>query len=630
MATSALHVTFLWEASKPSERMIEQYHEIETELSLAVDDADLFNSEVGEDILNAMTMYDLLPQADGSMTKNRMENAICFCDAMAEVYLTVPVERQPTLTDTLYKTGVTDAILSIMRADYPTLKPDDMYLFSALQMCSATLIVSLGTKRAENDITRTDYSHQRLCRQIIPVLQHIVYNSPCLATVLVMLKYLLVLGSTHKPFFNEILGEFHGVLEEFLKPGVLITHWNSRIPARQIELLKSLTPYMPGEVNCFVNILSWFIYEIPSRGMIESDLDKIMEKESLLEIYWKILNEPIPSTYFRYAKSKVMLFYSSLCEEGPQYSNKLIEKFGVCGFLDKILQDVQIDQRCYFPLSCLAKNMIICMNPLHKDNLYPMDKAVELIYEDYGKDDGLVQTEVLQYMPGMKKSMQIKVGKLLTEFAFELRNAFMSEFAITNERKKVKKTKSFKAVRFSGSDQIDDVMDLKPEDEKSTKSPKKSKKQKRKQKLKEEQELEKANAEAEIEKVEAEKEKAALEKQHSEGILTNAVEIKHTTLQGYLENLYGEEYTLYLPTFAQNGLYLTTKRKIFYNCLEEVDRELMSAVCTVCNAALNKIQCKACSFKYCSPECLNKDTNDHTTYCDLKILERSLHEAVVS
>ena len=31
----------------------------------------------------------------------------------------------------------------------------------------------------------------------------------------------------------------------------------------------------------------------------------------------------------------------------------------------------------------------------------------------------------------MKKSMQIKVGKLLTEFAFELRNAFMSEFAIT-------------------------------------------------------------------------------------------------------------------------------------------------------------------------------------------------------
>ena len=41
--------------------------------------------------------------------------------------------------------------------------------------------------------------------------------------------------------------------------------------------------------------------------MIESDLDKIMEKDSLLEIYWQILNEPIPSTYFRYAKSKVIL-----------------------------------------------------------------------------------------------------------------------------------------------------------------------------------------------------------------------------------------------------------------------------------------------------------------------------------
>ena len=95
-------------------------------------------------------------------------------------------------------------------------------------------------------------------------------------------------------------------------------------------------------------------------------------------------------------------------------------------------------------------------------------------------------------------------------------------------------------MRFSGSDQIDDVMDLKPEEEKATKSPKKSKKQKRKQKLKEEQDLEKRNAEAEIEKEEAEKEaekeKTALEKQHSEGILTNAVEIKHTTLQVF--NLY--------------------------------------------------------------------------------------------
>ena len=48
------------------------------------------------------------------------------------------------------------------------------------------------------------------------------------------------------------------------------------------------------------------------------------------------------------------MFYSSLCEEGPQYSNKLIEKFGVCGFLDKILCDVMVDSRCYFPLSCLV------------------------------------------------------------------------------------------------------------------------------------------------------------------------------------------------------------------------------------------------------------------------------------
>ncbi|KAL5265817.1 hypothetical protein ACHWQZ_G006497 [Mnemiopsis leidyi] len=627
MATSALHVTFLWEAYKPNERMIQQYQEIETELSLAVDDADLFSLDVGEDILNVMTMYEVLPQSDGSMTKKRMENAISFCDALAEVYLTVPVERQPTLTDTLYKSGVTDALLSIMRANFPTLKPDDSILFSALQMSCATLVVSLGTKRAENDITRTEYSHQRLCRQIIPVLQHIVYNSPCLATVLVMLKYLIVVGSTHKPFFMEILEEFHGVLEEFLKPGVLVTHWNSRIPARQIELLKSLTPYMPGEVNCFVNILSWFILEIPARGMIESDLDKIMEKDSLLEIYWQILNEPIPSTYFRYAKSKVMLFYSSLCEEGPQYSNKLIEKFGVCGFLDKILCDVKVDSRSHFPLSCLAKNMIICLNPLHKDNIYPMDKAMELIYEEYGKEDGLVQTEVLQYMPGMKKGLQVKVGKLLSEFAFELRNAFMSEFTITSERKKVKKTKSFKAVRFSGSDMIDDVMDLKPEEEKPSKTPK-VRKGSKKQKQKEKENTDKTKVEKE-EKAQ-ETEKPELEKSHSEGILTNAVEVKQTTLQGYLENLYGPDYTLYLPTYAQNGLYLTTKRKIFYNCLEEADRSLLFAVCSVCNVALNKIQCKACSFKYCSPDCLNKDTEDHATYCNLKTLERSLHEAVVS
>jgi hypothetical protein len=52
-----------------------------------------------------------------------------------------------------------------------------------------------------------------------------------------------------------------------------------------------------------------------------------------------------------------MMFYSSLCDEGPQYSNKLIEKFGVCGFLDKILGDVKVDSRAYFPLSCLVCGM---------------------------------------------------------------------------------------------------------------------------------------------------------------------------------------------------------------------------------------------------------------------------------
>ena len=49
------------------------------------------------------------------------------------------------------------------------------------------------------------------------------------------------------------------------------------------------------------------------------------------------------------------MFYSALCEEGPQYSNKLIEKFGVCSFLDKILADVKIDKRSVFPLSCLVR-----------------------------------------------------------------------------------------------------------------------------------------------------------------------------------------------------------------------------------------------------------------------------------
>ena len=45
--------------------------------------------------------------------------------------------------------------------------------------------------------------------------------------------------------------------------------------------------------------------------------------------------------------------------------------------------------------------MIVCMNPLHKDNIYPMDKAMELIYEEFGKGDALVQTEALEYMPGI-------------------------------------------------------------------------------------------------------------------------------------------------------------------------------------------------------------------------------------
>ena len=46
--------------------------------------------------------------------------------------------------------------------------------------------------------------------------------------------------------------------------------------------------------------------------------------------------------------------------------------------------------------------MIICMNPLHKDNIYPMDKAMEKIYDEFGQEDGLIQTEVLQYMPGKR------------------------------------------------------------------------------------------------------------------------------------------------------------------------------------------------------------------------------------
>ena len=33
-------------------------------------------------------------------------------------------------------------------------------------------------------------------------------------------------------------------------------------------------------------------------------------------------------------------------------------------------------------------------------------------------------------------------------------------------------------------------------------------------------------------------------------------------LQGYLESMYGAEYHIYLPTYANNGMYLTNKRKV--------------------------------------------------------------------
>ena len=39
------------------------------------------------------------------MTKKRMENVIAFCNGLAEVYLTVPANKQPTLTDTFFKAG---------------------------------------------------------------------------------------------------------------------------------------------------------------------------------------------------------------------------------------------------------------------------------------------------------------------------------------------------------------------------------------------------------------------------------------------------------------------------------------------------------------------------------------------
>lgn len=131
----------------------------------------------------------------------------------------------------------------------------------------------------------------------------------------------------------------------------------------------------------------------------------------------------------------------------------------------------------------------------------------------------------------------------------------------------MKKAKSLKAVRFG--DPADDVIELKPEEKKETeektadspkKSPKKNKKSK--QKAKENKEAEKLKTEPENNVKEEGKASEEAKKSQNEGILTNEVETIQTTLQGYLENIYGSDYPLYLPTYAQNGLYLTTKRKV--------------------------------------------------------------------
>ena len=556
--------------------------------------------------MNAMTMYEACVDKNGCLSKHRLENCVAFCNALAEVYLVLPSERQPVFTATLFNTTTTDAMLAILKAPPPQLKPQDAILFSALQMSMATLLLAMSTKRSEIDVTRVENTHQRLCKKLIPVLKHMVYNSPCLATVLVHLKYLLIIASTHKPFFLEIFDEFKDVVNEFLKPGVLGKYWSDRIPEKQLKLLKSLTPYMPGEVNCYVNILSWFVFEIPVRGMNEIDMDKIMGHTNLLDSYWRILNEPIPSTYFRFAKSKVVLFYSAMCQEGPQYSNHLIERYGSCDFLTELLGDMQVDKRAVFPLACLARNIIICMNPLHKDNIFPMDKAMELIYEEFGKDDALIQVEALHYIPGLKKAAQQKVADLFKIFADELRYAFLSDFTIQQPKPRIRKTKSFKSVRFSGSDLIDDVSELDAyTDTDKKKSHNRSKSQ-------------------------PDPSPGSPDKNNVEGILTCSYNTKQTTLVGYLQNKYGIDYSMYLPIYANNGLYVSNKRSVFYNCLEETARTLMEAVCSVCSGNMNKIQCRACGMKYCSAPCLEMDKEPHINYCNLKVLEKSLQEAAVN
>ena len=40
------------------------------------------------------------------------------------------------------------------------------------------------------------------------------------------------------------------------------------------------------------------------------------------------------------------------------------------------------------------------MNPMHEDCMFPMDQAMEKLYEDYGKNDPLIQSEILGYIPG--------------------------------------------------------------------------------------------------------------------------------------------------------------------------------------------------------------------------------------
>ena len=49
-----------------------------------------------------------------------------------------------------------------------------------------------------------------------------------------------------------------------------------------------------------------------------------------------------------------MMLYSTLCEESPNYSKVLIEKYGVCPFLDQIVGENKIEAKSRFPLSCLV------------------------------------------------------------------------------------------------------------------------------------------------------------------------------------------------------------------------------------------------------------------------------------